>query len=280
MFNLFKKSGPENIKSVFVTPTVETQPKTEVQIIEEIHHSIDIAQDLLLQQAYNVLEQNKIPESERQKAETLRRLGFRSTQEVEKLNDHDRKTSISKELSENIVHYKQRYPFLKFLTIEELDRICTKYGLLRSAVYNYIGTVPDKNLQEIVNAQPLDPSDYQDCGSPAWFRNQKTGAEKAFHYLWEIYEGKPEIIDAVENPSDWIMVKEQSGSWSRPARQTDLQIAAPEAMFRKSANLVREGNALVQKDPIVFRFVRGGVQVLTKWGLEASDAALMNPINN
>lgn len=31
------------------------------------------------------------------------------------------------------------------------------------------------------------------------------------------------------------------------------------------------------KDPIVFRYVRGGIQVLTKWGLEANDPDLVVP---
>lgn len=260
---------------------IETAPlvnKTEYQIIEEIHHSIDIAQDLLLKQALDVLETHKLPDEQVKKAETLRRLGFRSTEEVEKLNEIDRKADFSRTLSENILHYKKRYPFLKFLTMEELDRICTKYGLLHSEVYNYIGNVPDKNLLEITNAQPLDPSDYRHRGNPGEFKNRKTGALRAFHFMWEIYISKPEIIDAIENPEDWEYVQGQN--WPSPARPDTLKIAAPEAMFRKSANLVREGNALVQKDPIVFRLVRGGIQVLTKWGLEANDSALINPINN
>lgn len=29
-------------------------------------------------------------------------------------------------------------------------------------------------------------------------------------------------------------------------------------------------------DPIVFRYCRGGVQVISKWGLEAEDAGLVN----
>jgi len=33
-------------------------------------------------------------------------------------------------------------------------------------------------------------------------------------------------------------------------------------------------------DPIVFRYCKGGVQVISKWGLEASDEALVNEINN
>lgn len=34
------------------------------------------------------------------------------------------------------------------------------------------------------------------------------------------------------------------------------------------------------KDPIVFRYCRGGVQVLSKWGLEADDELLYNEFEN
>lgn len=34
------------------------------------------------------------------------------------------------------------------------------------------------------------------------------------------------------------------------------------------------------KDPIVFRYVVGGLQILSKWGKEAEDEAFINPINN
>jgi len=36
----------------------------------------------------------------------------------------------------------------------------------------------------------------------------------------------------------------------------------------------------VYKDPIVFRHVKRGIQVITKWGLEADDEALQVGILN
>jgi hypothetical protein len=36
----------------------------------------------------------------------------------------------------------------------------------------------------------------------------------------------------------------------------------------------------IHKDPIVFRYVKGGIQIISKWGLEASDPMLVNEINN
>lgn len=63
---------------------------------------------------------------------------------------------------------------------------------------------------------------------------------------------------------------------------TGLYICAPEDQF-DTTNLVDVNGLLklgrpilVEKDPIVFRYVRGGVQIITKWGLEAADEALAN----
>lgn len=66
----------------------------------------------------------------------------------------------------------------------------------------------------------------------------------------------------------------------------ELFIAAPADHFDTSS-LVATGQfemgfplPVVDEDPIVFRKVRGGILVDSKWGLEASDPLLLNPINN
>jgi hypothetical protein len=37
---------------------------------------------------------------------------------------------------------------------------------------------------------------------------------------------------------------------------------------------------VINPDPIVFRFVRGGVLIISKWGLEAEDESLIIPEMN
>lgn len=279
MFNLFKPSKDER-KFVSDAP-LSVAVKTEEQIIEEIHASFDSAQDDLLKQAEKILADNIIPESQRLKAENLRRLGFTSTKDVRVLNDLDRKTDESRRTAETIIHYRQKYPFLKFLTTQELDKICNKFGLVHAEVRHYIGDVPEKNLQEIQDAQKLEIADYPYAGRPAVFVNHKTGQKKHFHYEWEIYVDEPKILDEVKNKKDWVFDHDANKTfYPHPATVKPLSIAAPKAMFNVTSNMVQVGNELVTKDPIVFRYVRGGIQVLSKWGLEASDPSLLNPINN
>jgi hypothetical protein len=66
-----------------------------------------------------------------------------------------------------------------------------------------------------------------------------------------------------------------------------LFICAPAKEFDVTG-LTAEKNGFVEsqvtlipvRDPVVYRYVRGGVQVLSKWGLEASDPALLNEVDN
>jgi hypothetical protein len=68
--------------------------------------------------------------------------------------------------------------------------------------------------------------------------------------------------------------------------RTGLFIAAPKEHFDLSGLTFDknkgfyEAKVRVIKDPIVFRYVKGGIQVLSKWGLEAEDPALQIEILN
>ena len=64
---------------------------------------------------------------------------------------------------------------------------------------------------------------------------------------------------------------------------TGFHIAAPAKEFNLEKGRLRKTSKngyQVEEDPIVFRYCRGGVLVDSKWGLEASDPALINSIDN
>ena len=135
------------------------------------------------------------------------------------------------------------------MTQEKLDEICEKYNLIHAPVKNYIGDVPEKNLQEIANAQPLKDHDRR-------------------------------MDDSVMSRLEQMVLEE------RTDRQK-LFIAAPEKDFNLDG-LTKKGKRgffktiITQRvdDPIVFRYCRGGIQILSKWGLEANDPELANPLDN
>jgi hypothetical protein len=167
------------LKSIFSgnETTVMEQPvqphKTEQELIEEIHNEFDTAPDRILQQALSIIgeqQSSKVSlESEiEDKAIRLRNLGFVKNGIVDKLEkieerNHQKDLIINMEtkMAEGIRYYARTYPFLKFLPVSELDRICDKYGLVYAPVKHYKMPVPDKNLKEIENAQPLKTMDVQ-----------------------------------------------------------------------------------------------------------------------
>ena len=152
-----------------------------------------------------------------------------------------------------MLYYKEAYPFLKFLTEEKLEEICEKYNLIYAPVQNYIEDVPQKNLKEIAAAQELKVADARD-------RDLKT------------------IRSGID--SFGLVETEETV-------RAGLFIAAPESHFDLKG-LTKKGvrgffKTVIRKetkDPIVFRYVKGGIQVLTKWGLEANDPELANPLDN
>lgn len=104
-----------------------------------------------MQQAKEIIAANPIQEI----AERHVRLGFVNSEVVKK----GLTVRMSKQQADVIEHYKQNYPFQKFITENELDRICEKYNLIYAPVSNYIKNVPEKNLMEIENASALKQTD-------------------------------------------------------------------------------------------------------------------------
>ena len=139
--------------------------KTADDIVLEIHNKIDTAQERLLQEALNIINSTSIKELDSDlvnKAKKIKGLGFTSTNIVVGYNEQNEENEQSTELilenrekADTILHYKNTYPFLKFLTEDELTSICEDYDLHMGPVGTYIKDVPTKNLNEIDDAQEI-----------------------------------------------------------------------------------------------------------------------------
>lgn len=273
--------------------------------IEKIHMEFDTAQDRLLEEAKKILATTTIDGNIaiESMALRLRRIGFVNTPVAKKADEiGEQKVLVSKKLvstkkeAEKIEYYKQKYPFLKFLTTEELDRICKKYDLVYAPIEYYVKDVPEKNINDIENAQSL-------LGSDA------VGKEY-FCEVTEFYDhaGRAEVRAFLREhknmiPCGWRIEQHEIGSYIRrmgytggnipSVRQHKLHeidksglfIAAPSSHFDKKG-LTKKGLGFFSvfttevTDPIVFRYVQGGIQVITKWGEEANDPALVVPLLN
>ena len=285
---------------------LESKHQKEQRIIKNIHDDFDSAQDRLLAQARKFLEEIKIEDTTDQDdlAKRFEKIGFNNVPIVKQLSSLKKDIAIkqdqivkTKQEAELIEYYKLNYPFLKFLTESELDRICTKYGLVYAPVGNYIESVPEKNLIEIEQAQLLKkadlcPDDYflkihswwPSC--PLYIRHLLSGDVK-----WT--KGKSCTDSLCLELARDLGYKGAyngyifgiSGATLTKLEKDGLFIAAPPSHFN-TKGLKKKGLGFFEftkteiKDPIVYRYVKGGIQVLSKWGLEASDPMLLNPINN
>ncbi len=293
------------------TDKIETDSE-EVTLIKMIHAEFDTAEDRLLKQANEILATAKesitdISEVEK-KADRLKKLGFIKTPTVEKAsivekerNDIEKTISFTEEQAKTIQEYKVKYPYLKFLTESELDIICKKYGLIYAPIENFIKDVPDKNITEIENATPLRAEDtaknekyiiikkfWYDC--PQEVRNFLKGKIPYKGYGDNNTSPDEQTMELIARNNgysgDYKGYIFKSATIHEVIRDNKLFICAPPSHFDLS-NLSQEselGFFKVEtreiKDPIVFRYCRGGIQVLSKWGLEGEDQMLLNETLN
>lgn len=256
------------------------------KLIDQIHSEFDTAQDRLLQQANEILNKSHGKENVSDIAARLNKIGFVNVPMVKEV-------SKSNEQAELIRHYKEAYPFLKFLTENELDRICKKYGLIYNPVENFVGNIPFKNIQDIENAQarkatdsPEDliycelerdttfclvgDGDWTGIWGSQWYRipNRLDGV----HFRHQ-NEANDYLRDNFNFTAKYLVKKVINYEQNRQG----LFICAPKSQFKGKNKSI---TFIEPKDPIVFRYVKGGIQVITKWGLEANDPALVVPVLN
>jgi len=278
--------------------------------IEKIHREVDTAEDRILAKATAIIEMNK-PSSTKDKiiskAERLKKVGFAAAIpiiEAERLMIQDSVTIHTKEEAERIQYYKREYPFNKFLTEGELDRICAKYGLTYASVDKYTGDIPEKNLRDIENAKPLKKEDKVNLNVKlnlkcyTAFKN----SDLDLYFRNNMFD-KSEVVEGSRIKGDWDLCRlynQKTGSNHKVGdfysnsessyteiNKEGLFIAAPKSMFNlqglKKHGLGYFTQKVIKpapKDPVVFKYVKGGILVDTKWGIEAEDKLLQNEIEN
>lgn len=308
MFTFLKK--PELVKTIINT---KSEPEmTESEIIEQIHNEFDAVQENLLQQAKAII--NNYNEATGNKAERMKKLGFTSSDIVVNHEKQKEKLIKSKEEAERIEYYKFTYPFQKFLTEKELNRICKKYNLIYAPVFAYKGDVPEKNLLDIEQAKPLADKDKEDTVYGIEIKKYRENISdytkkaianlrltrkeiEAYNYsITEVRLTNDDIIKLLVKTGHDIKKLNLSKLWDSFSDTTwfniidrrGLFIAAPSSHFNldklKSDGSYGYFNITEQKreikDPIVFRYCKGGIQVITKWGLEGKDETLYNEQEN
>jgi hypothetical protein len=268
---------------------------------KQIHDEIEAASDSLVSSAkafFVTLEKANIDyvfsryftHTVTERTSELLRLGFIALPEVIDQNKsaEERKAALAeaeKERSRNerILYYRKTYPAYKFLTQEQLEGICEKYNLVYTGVRYYTGDVPDKNLKEIADAT-IRKEDAKRNVIHVWVKPKYAEPEGSF--LFDVDE--PLENDDLFHSVEFLTYQEADRRKFRyptlietKSSITDcsgLYIAAPKSKFTglerfaidASVGFLRSKTWRPEpKDPIVFRFVKGGILIISMWGDEA-----------
>lgn len=276
--NLFKSTLAAKRAPMDIKLKNKTNSKKDLSIIKEIHNSFYTEVDNLLASAKNA---NSLETDKQQlidKCERLKSLGFVSTKEVvEAETEISRLSRLSEEnrrkedLIGAINYFSVKYPQYKFITEESVKTICSRYNLVYGESSKYIGTVPDKNLQQM---EDFKISENDECYIQ----------ESSWGYR-ELYVNKINIsFNNYNFEKNAKHTPYYYGDISVEFKKSPLEIVAPVSDFNMNVQEI-ENFKLVDKrieipDPIVLKQIFYGntkyYLIVTSWGLEASDENVVN----
>lgn len=283
--------------------SAEVKVEIEKEItVEEIHHSFLTAMDALLNKE-GILIEEKIDE------DTLKLfdLGFRS---VEKISIEKEKKDKNKEALKDIEltkYFAQHYPQNKFITDEQLEKICLRYNLIIGEPADYKGDIPQRCIKEIANFKLMERDEFilsKSSGRRSSYLYYATDPEKSNTDV--SVKRFLELIDKIisETSENWLKTSlnflrtEIENGRSMYTGSSDhynlicgnisdttgtnknfLKVVAPITMMDITNKRVDEKNRLVNdvKDPIVLCPVKGGNLIISLWGAESEIEELKNP---
>ena len=106
--------------------------------VEQIHAEFDSAQERLLAEPSRILNNLQIERQIENKGEDLKSLGFVKSEVVTRIKGIQEARTQAEDLARRIQYFKMKYPYEKFITVDELERICKKYNLVHAPVAHYI----------------------------------------------------------------------------------------------------------------------------------------------
>lgn len=263
-------------------------------IVHEIHNEFLTAGDRILEEANAILLEAKAKSVE--KGKRLAAAGFKNVPEAVEAIKVERKIVTTKETADLVHYYQQNYPMNKFITEDQVKKICEKYGLVCGEISMYKGFVPENKLFEIErfslknvdkNIRGLLGSKYIIDGFSESVFDENIGyvnesellgyAQKNEAYI--IASGKPDYAYASEQ-----LISQFIGKWGYvkvSKVDTGLKICAPLKDMEIPRGKEVKGYKIQDiPDPVVLQPVKGGYLIVAAWGDEASDEIVVNQINN
>lgn len=287
MFNFITKKTKEVLTSV--APGVNTSYPKDVQ---KVHTEFLTAADLLLNEAKAVLTKETMKDLE--KGKRLNSLGFSKSTEGSKVKEVESKIEFSKEVIELVNKYKIQYPGYKFISKDQLESVCEKWGLLYGDVSRFTGFVPEKNLKEIERfTNKYDFSHmwvdsrggniYDMTGYSPYFHNnyshfalskyvKNAQISKDFNFRESVFQGTGDFRSPFFEGfySDGIINSEYKSIDGRMS-PCKLQICAPLKYMDTEGMRIINHKVVIDDDPIVLQPVKGGFLIVSMWADEQFD---------
>lgn len=252
----------------------------------EIHKEFFTAGDFLLKQAQDILKSEN--EKDVDKVNRLIKIGFINTGQATKSKNLLAELKINKDIADNIMYFKVKYPNNKFITEEQVTKICEKYNLVCAEISRFKGFVPDKNLKDIESFEfsNSDKMPNKIKITKAWgsgvgnTMGHKHGAKKLHKILGSewidatdkriYYHGNRPFSILNTYIEEVEIVDRTSLLICAPKKDMDLKGLKNKGKFYFSFT-VKE-----YPDPVVLKPVKGGFLIVSAWGDEASDELVVN----
>lgn len=248
------------------------------KLIEEIHREFNVAGDVLLREAQEILK-----EQSSDKAIRLESVGFKLAKGVKEGKEQNERKEEAEKLFTLINDYAMRYPNNRFITENQVNRICQKYNLVCGPVASFKGFVPEKNLKEVEGFESQRADVRENVAINIVWAYTNTDEIEVDFFTKKFPNGIP--IHLISN-----YYVHESGL-STKLKSYDLldnntkRICAP-AKDMELSGLKKVGKQWFSftraevPDPVVLQPVKGGYLIVTAWGDEASDEDVVNHKDN
>jgi len=258
------------------------------QIVKDIHDEFNIAGERLLQESLEILKKSETVDLD--KAHRLNEAGFVNNPLLKQAAKIEEETRSASYIANLVMEYKLKYPNNKFISQDDVEKICKKYNLVFGNAEQYIGFVPAKNLSDIeVFKKNSRVEDRHHISDVVFSYSSQSELHKKFEQKLKSMDYK--ISDSLLRTNhsgslkdylSWSFIKEIVHINSfKSVKISAFDIVAPKKdMISKEKHSKLKSlfatKFSVVPDPVVLYPVQMGYIIVTAWGDEASDPLVAN----
>ncbi len=285
MIKLFKKKTVKPVLQKDRPVSEEVQKERPVsEVVQEIHDTFYSEVDRILEEANIKVSTEPSDKKLVEKTDRLKALGFIGTKDVEKGEAVKREIALAESMNiakekvkKAVQYFSHKYPQYKFITEESVKKICEKYGLVYGQVEHYQGDVPDANLEHMENFKINEEDVAWEMYSFIFMSGTRYGEK-----ILSENEAKEITNKKIQErlTGDYYAYQRMAMS-NDVIQKCPLEIAAPKTDF-DTKNMDVSGFKITKSypdpvvlQPVVFERVKYYL-IVTAWGLEASDEAVVN----